>query len=234
MAMSGSGQSRKSKKTSEDVRARKRAKFSEPAKQRSFPLTVIIAAGVAIVLGAGFLLWRGAGASGQAAGISNDVELVQPVVSTEDTESDSVQLEVAADPSEASADAAVADELADSAETAVQEEVVRLSVSTFDNGKAHFYSHQAGDTLIEYFVLKSSDGVIRAAFNACDVCFEARKGYRQEGDQMVCNNCGLAFPSTMINEVRGGCNPAPLERTVEGDELVISVDDILTGIGYFE
>ena len=36
---------------------------------------------------------------------------------------------------------------------------------------------------------------------------------------MVCNNCGQRFPSNLINEVRGGCNPSPLERTIEEDEL---------------
>ncbi|MEM3554980.1 MAG: Fe-S-containing protein, partial [Candidatus Micrarchaeaceae archaeon] len=60
-----------------------------------------------------------------------------------------------------------------------------------------------------------------AAFNACDVCYPARKGYHQEGDVMVCNNCGRRFPTNQINIVRGGCNPAPLERAVDGDTLVI-------------
>ena len=75
--------------------------------------------------------------------------------------------------------------------------------------------------------------MIRAAFNACDVCYLDKKGYRQEGDDMVCNNCGQRFPSELINEVRGGCNPSPLVRTIEGDEVVIRVDDILSGARYF-
>jgi uncharacterized membrane protein len=74
---------------------------------------------------------------------------------------------------------------------------------------------------------------VRAAFNACDVCFASRKGYRQEGDEMVCNNCGNRFPSNQINEVRGGCNPSPLTRTLDGDTLVILVDDIAEGLRYF-
>lgn len=50
---------------------------------------------------------------------------------------------------------------------------------------------------------------------------------------MVCNNCGQRFPSVRINEVRGGCNPAPLDHKVIGNNLVIHVDDILAGSGYF-
>ena len=119
--------------------------------------------------------------------------------------------------------------------TAVQatDGVVRWPLTTFDDGQAHYYSFVDGGKSIDFFVLKSSDGVVRAAFDACDVCFGARKGYRQEGDVMVCNNCGQRFPSVKINEVRGGCNPGPLERTVEGTDLVIRSSDIATGAGYF-
>jgi uncharacterized membrane protein len=50
---------------------------------------------------------------------------------------------------------------------------------------------------------------------------------------MVCNNCGRRFPADQINDVHGGCNPSPLTRTVEGDTLVIQVEHILSGLGYF-
>ena len=106
-------------------------------------------------------------------------------------------------------------------------------VSTFDDGTPKHYTYEAGGKQIKFFVLKSSDGVIRAAFDACDVCYQSRKGYRQEGNFMVCNNCGQRFVSTRINEVRGGCNPAPLERRIVGDSLVIAKADILTGSRYF-
>jgi uncharacterized membrane protein len=115
----------------------------------------------------------------------------------------------------------------------VQDGAFRLSAALFEDGQAHFYAHQANGKTIQFFVLKSSDGVIRAAFNACDVCYLDKKGYHQEGDEMVCNACGQRFPSDLINEVRGGCNPSPLERTIEGGEVVIRVDDILAGSNFF-
>jgi uncharacterized membrane protein len=46
---------------------------------------------------------------------------------------------------------------------------------------------------------------------------------------MVCNNCGQRFPSVKVNVIKGGCNPAPLNRTVVGDNLMIKVSDILEG-----
>jgi uncharacterized membrane protein len=107
-------------------------------------------------------------------------------------------------------------------------------VKDFQNGNARFYSYPAGNGVtIKYFVLKSSDGVIRAAFDGCDVCFEAGRGYTQKGDFMVCNNCGRRFASVRVNEVQGGCNPAPLTREIKGDKVVLKVKDILEGKQYF-
>ena len=113
-------------------------------------------------------------------------------------------------------------------------DIVSLPVSTFEDGKAHYFQHKSGDITIRYFVVKSADGVLRAAFDACDVCWPAGKGYAQDGEFMVCRNCGQRFHSTGVNEVKGGCNPAPLERKVENGMLVIRVNDIVEGKSYFD
>lgn len=111
--------------------------------------------------------------------------------------------------------------------------LVSYPVSLFDDGKARHFDFQDGNKNIRYFVIKSSDGVVRAAFDACDVCWPAGKGYYQEGDAMVCRNCGRKFASNLVNEVQGGCNPAPLKRKVENGMLVIHPNDIRNGAGYF-
>jgi uncharacterized membrane protein len=111
---------------------------------------------------------------------------------------------------------------------------VTLPASLFEDGKARYFQHVAGEFNIKYFVLKSSDGIIRAAFDACDVCWPAGKGYYQEGDYMVCRNCGRRFASVLVNEVKGGCNPAPLNRRIENGKVVIEIKDILDGRQYFD
>ena len=110
---------------------------------------------------------------------------------------------------------------------------VRLPLSTFDDYEAHHYTYMHEGNSIEFFVLKSQEGTVRAAFNACDVCYQAKKGYTQDGDYMICNNCGRRFPADQINVLQGGCNPSPLDRTVEGDTLIIEEEDIRAGMGYF-
>jgi uncharacterized membrane protein len=113
--------------------------------------------------------------------------------------------------------------------TADSEGNFRFPVSAFSDGKARFFSTALPDgKTISFFILRSSDGVIRAAFDACDVCYAAHKGYHQEGDTLVCNNCGQRFPSAKVNDVRGGCNPVPLTRIVQGDSVVIRLADLQT------
>ena len=109
----------------------------------------------------------------------------------------------------------------------------RIPAATLGDGRAKFFSHNAGGATVRFFVIKSSDGVYRAALDACDVCYHAKKGYEQEGDEMVCRNCGQRFPSKLINEVRGGCNPVGVTRSVDGDTIVIKKSDLDGLKGYF-
>ena len=112
---------------------------------------------------------------------------------------------------------------------------ITYPVATFNDGKARFYEYKIPDGIvIKYFILKSSDGVIRAAFDACDVCWEAGKGYQQKDEFMICRNCGRRFHSTKINEVSGGCNPAPLIRKIQDGKVVIDTQNILEGKRYFD
>ena len=107
---------------------------------------------------------------------------------------------------------------------------ISFPTNIFEDGRARYFKYDSPDGLsIRYFILKSSDGIIRAAFDACDVCWRERKGYHQEGDVMVCNNCGQRFPSVKVNEIKGGCNPSPLNRKLVGNKVIIKVADILEG-----
>lgn len=110
---------------------------------------------------------------------------------------------------------------------------IKIPLADVNDGKVHYYVYKDGDREIKFFVIKSRDGVIRAAFDSCDVCYPAKKGYSQNGDYMVCNNCGRGFHSTQVNVVEGGCNPAPLQRTISDNQLTIKEKDILPGGRFF-
>lgn len=81
---------------------------------------------------------------------------------------------------------------------------------------------------MEVVALKASDGTIKTAFNTCQVCFDSGRGYyKQEGDVLVCQNCGNRFQADQVEQVKGGCNPVPImkeNKTDDGTNITISQD----------
>lgn len=96
------------------------------------------------------------------------------------------------------------------------------------SGDARYYKYDASGVEVRFFALKGSDGNVRVAFDACDVCYENKRGYRQDGEDMVCNNCGNRYGSDGIGtkNLKGGCWPSYLPMKVEGGKVLIKAQDI--------
>ena len=110
---------------------------------------------------------------------------------------------------------------------------IKIAIQKVDDGKAHYFKTNLDKVEIKFFLVMSDDGIVRAAFDACDVCFPEKKGYSQDGDYMICNNCGRSFHESRINVVKGGCNPAPVERIFDGEYVYIHIDELRKGAAYF-
>ncbi|MDP3093886.1 MAG: Fe-S-containing protein [bacterium] len=106
---------------------------------------------------------------------------------------------------------------------------VGLSAVTFNDNKARFYNiEMPNGKTIYFFVVKDKNNIYRAAANACQVCFGERKGFRQEGDEIVCNNCGNRYPIEKIATEKGGCNPGPINPNLEvrNEDIIIKQVDL--------
>jgi uncharacterized membrane protein len=119
------------------------------------------------------------------------------------------------------------------AEVRAQNGVVRIPLNQIGTEARFFTYNSNGGKQVRFFALKSSDGIYRAAADSCDVCYREKKGYQQDGDDMVCRKCNQRFPSNAVNEVSGGCNPNGLPRKIEGDSLVIATADLEARSIYF-
>jgi uncharacterized membrane protein len=88
---------------------------------------------------------------------------------------------------------------------------VGIDAQPLADGQARFYTVQlpAGNA-VRFFVVRDGTGIYRAAADACQVCYEQRKGFHQEGSELVCNNCGNRYPLGKIATEKGGCNPGPI------------------------
>jgi len=96
------------------------------------------------------------------------------------------------------------------------------------SSKADFYTYDFEGIGIDFFTVKESDGNVRVAFDACDVCYHAKEGYRQSGDNMQCINCGLEFSIAGLGSenIGGGCWPSFLPIKTDGDSVVIEKKDL--------
>ncbi len=92
-----------------------------------------------------------------------------------------------------------------------------------------------GGKTIYFFVVKDKNGIYRAAANACAVCFKTYKGFRQEDNEIVCNNCGNRYPIEKIATEKGGCNPGPINPNLEvrNGKIIIKQADIEQVAGLF-
>lgn len=93
---------------------------------------------------------------------------------------------------------------------------------------ASFYPVTVDGTDMEIIAVKAPDGTIRTAFNTCQVCFSSGRGYyKQEGNNLVCQNCGNSFDMSQVEVQSGGCNPWPIfdeNKTVTDESITISSD----------
>jgi len=110
---------------------------------------------------------------------------------------------------------------------------VRIPIASVEDGSAHFFAYATGGKTVTFFVMKASDGSIRTAFDACVACNHAKLGYRQEGNLVVCNNCGMGFTPADIGKQTGGCSPIPVEKAADGRMLVLKAKDLDSGVQYF-
>lgn len=106
------------------------------------------------------------------------------------------------------------------------------------SAKASFFPFTFNGVKMEVFAVKASDGTIRTAFNTCQVCFDSGRGfYVQEGDQMVCQNCGNRFKINQIEKIKNGCNPIPITTNFKKDKgsfITISNDFIAENTQFFK
>ena len=104
---------------------------------------------------------------------------------------------------------------------------VKIPVSQIST-TALFYSYNSGTTIVRYFAAVGSDGNVHMALDACDVCYSQKRGYRQVGDVMQCNNCGKQFAINSVGteNLSGGCWPSYLPVTVSGGNAVVEFSEL--------
>ena len=106
-------------------------------------------------------------------------------------------------------------------------EQIRIPLSEFSDSTLHYYTADANNTVIRFFVVRKPNGDYVAALDACQIC--GTLGYRQEGQNVICRNCAAAIYIPSIGE-KGGCNPIAVKSIVEGGEIRVDLSALTDAI----
>lgn len=117
----------------------------------------------------------------------------------------------------------------------IKDKQIILSESDFSGTTANFYNTVLSGKTVYFFVVRDKNGVFRAAANACQVCAESMQGFKQKGNNMVCNTCGNSYPLEKIATEKGGCNPVPINPNldVEGGNITVTQTDLNNILNFF-
>jgi high-affinity iron transporter len=97
---------------------------------------------------------------------------------------------------------------------------VRIPLAELTDTSLHFYTADANGTVIRFLVIHQTNGNYAVALDACQIC--GWSGYRQEGQNVVCRNCGATIYIPSIGD-HGGCNPVPVKAKIEQGEVIVNL-----------
>ncbi len=101
-----------------------------------------------------------------------------------------------------------------------QDNLVRIPLSELTDSSLHFYTAEVDGSVVRFLVIHKLNGDYAVALDACQICGTA--GYRQEGQSVICRNCGAAIYIPSIGQ-SGGCNPISVKSRVEGGEVIVDL-----------
>ena len=101
-----------------------------------------------------------------------------------------------------------------------QDNLVRVPLSEVTDSSLHFYTADVDGSVIRFLVIHKLSGDYAVALDACQIC--GTSGYRQEGQSVICRNCGAAIYIPSIGQ-SGGCNPISVKSRVEGGEVIVDL-----------
>jgi FTR1 family protein len=112
-------------------------------------------------------------------------------------------------------------------ELVAQNNQVRIPLGDLQDSSVHFYTADVNSTVIRFLVIHRGNGDYATALDACQIC--GTTGYRQEGQNVICRNCGATIYIPSIGE-SGGCNPIPVKSQVENGEVIVDLSALASAM----
>jgi len=116
----------------------------------------------------------------------------------------------------------------------VKDARIVIPLTEVNDGKVHFYTYRKSGKHINFFIRTDGKGTVSSYYDACFTCYKKKKGYHQEGSDIICNECNMKFGLAEEKwEEKDGCNPIYLKSIIEDSNLVIDAAVIEKGAKLF-
>ncbi|MBR1640174.1 MAG: DUF2318 domain-containing protein [Treponema sp.] len=122
-------------------------------------------------------------------------------------------------------------ELSPSEDFQLEGKRIYIPLEQVSDGHLHRFSWDNGRGKTVRFIIVQKKGTnFGIGFDACEVC--GNVGYYERKNDIVCNRCDVVMNRNTIG-LKGGCNPIPLESSIEDGGIVIDTDDLDRESGRF-
>jgi high-affinity iron transporter len=112
----------------------------------------------------------------------------------------------------------------------VSDGVARIPTSQLADHKLHHYAAMINGAEVRLIAILDSTDAVRVGLDACVICGD--QGYYQDGNNVICRNCGSAIYIPTIGQA-GGCNPIHIDYVVQDNTVVISQSSLAAAARYF-
>ena len=108
---------------------------------------------------------------------------------------------------------------------------VAIPLAQVSGGDLHRFSARENGVDIRFWLYQKPDGKIATVFDACQIC--GGVGFYKGPNGVVCKNCAAPINPQSVG-TSGGCNPIPLNATINSDSVIIQEADIAAGARVFQ
>ena len=108
---------------------------------------------------------------------------------------------------------------------------VAIPLAQVSGGDLHRFSARENGVDIRFWLYQKQDGKIATVFDACQIC--GGVGFYKGPNGVVCKNCAAPINPQSVGTA-GGCNPIPLNATINSDSVIIQEADIAAGARVFQ
>ncbi len=117
-------------------------------------------------------------------------------------------------------------ELSPVEESLVQDDKVYVSFTQVEDGHLHRFAYTTpkGKTVRFIVIKKPNSSSYGIGLDACDICGET--GYFERNGQIVCKLCDVVMNINTIG-FKGGCNPIPIEYSIEDGSIIVPVSTLV-------